>query len=114
MDLSRALADDILSVLPFGGRYKPAHVIAKLVAPQREKEVRLVIRDLAKRRHLDVNRGGNGWPAYWLLSPVFLATSCACSQAAGQSSKLSNLEDLHRVFKDLGGAGIVLRSLTIP
>ena len=65
MELSRALADDILSVLPHGGPYRPAHVIVKLVAPLREREVRATIRDLVKRRCLDVNPAGNIWPAYY-------------------------------------------------
>lgn len=69
MELSRALADDILSVLPFGGPYRPAHIIAQLVAPLREKEVRATIKDLVKRRHLDANWGGNGWPAYYGRPP---------------------------------------------
>lgn len=69
MELSRALADDILSVLPLGGPYRPARDITKLVAPLREDEVRATIRDLVKRGHLDVNRGGGGWPAYYGRRP---------------------------------------------
>ena len=69
MELSQALADDILSVLPFGGPYRPAYRIAQLVAPLREKEVRATIRDLVKRRVLDVNRGGNVWPSYYGRGP---------------------------------------------
>jgi hypothetical protein len=60
MELSHALADDILSVLPFGGPYRPAYDITQLVAPLREREVRATIRDLVKRRILEPNRGGNG------------------------------------------------------
>jgi hypothetical protein len=63
MQLSQALADDILSVLPFGGTsYMRAYDIAQLVAPLREKEVRSTIRDLVKRGDLLVNRGGGTWP----------------------------------------------------
>jgi hypothetical protein len=65
MDLSHALVDDILTVLPFGGPYRPAYDITQLVAPLREKEVRATIRGLVKRRILEMNRGGNGRPAYY-------------------------------------------------
>ena len=69
MELSHALAEDILTVLPFGGPYKPAHDIAQQVARLREKEVRASIRGLVRRGYLDVNRGGGGWPAYYGRKP---------------------------------------------
>ena len=69
MELSHALADDILKVLPFGGPYRPAYDITQLVAPLREQEIRATIRDLVKRRLLVVNRGGGGWPAYYGRMP---------------------------------------------
>jgi hypothetical protein len=65
MELSHALADDILSVLPLDGCYRTAYDITMRVAPLRENEVRKTIKDLVKRRALIMNRGGNYWPAYY-------------------------------------------------
>ena len=72
MDLARALADDVLAVLPSGGSrpYVSVYDIIKRVAPLREKEVRSAIRELLKQGHLDVNRGGNRWPAYYARKPL--------------------------------------------
>jgi hypothetical protein len=70
MELARALADDILAVLPFGGPYLSVYDIINRVSPPREKEVRAVIRELVKKGHLDMSRGGNGRPAYYGRKPL--------------------------------------------
>ena len=64
MTFERALEEDILSILPYGGKLMSGTEIANRVAPQREREVRAMLYALAKRRVLTLLRGGGGWP--WL------------------------------------------------
>jgi hypothetical protein len=59
-----ALEEDIFAALPRGGPFLSGYEVAKRVAPQREREVRTLLYTLARRRVLDLNRGGGGWP--WL------------------------------------------------
>jgi hypothetical protein len=73
MDLERALADDILAVLPQRSSARPfvsVYSIIDSVAPLRDKEVRAAIRGLVKRGFLDVNPGGHYWPAYYARKPI--------------------------------------------
>jgi hypothetical protein len=62
MTLGEAMERDILAVLPFGGKFLSIEDVTKSVVPRREPEVRKLLYALYKRRVLDLNRGGGGWP----------------------------------------------------
>ena len=62
MTLDEAMERDILAVLPFGGKFLSIKDVTNRIAPRREPEVRKLLYALHKRRVLDLNRGGGGWP----------------------------------------------------
>jgi len=65
MSLDEALEQDILAMLPFGGRFLSVKDVTKSVAPLREAMVRKTLNSLVKRRVLDLNRGAWSWPSLY-------------------------------------------------
>ena len=70
MTLQPSMVEDILTVLPFGGRFQRVADIAKSVAPLREIEVRATLNALVKSEILDLTPGGGGWPALYGRRPL--------------------------------------------